>query len=102
MSAIRTEHALKCIYHKELFFFILVKPTSRNSVITDVNLRRHRSERQDATRANCGKAFPYFQLVENYMNQLFLANHLNPSTKVTFLSILYGKMLFLVSGFLRN
>ena len=50
MSAIRTERPLKCIHHRELFF-IFVKPTSRNSVIKDINMQRNPSEPQEATRA---------------------------------------------------
>ena len=50
MSAIRTERPLKCSYHRE-FFFIFAKTTFRNSVITDINMEKNRSEPQDTTRA---------------------------------------------------
>ena len=45
MSAIRTERALKCIYLREL------SSSSRNSVITDITMRKNRFEPQEATRA---------------------------------------------------
>ena len=49
--------------------------------------------------AQCGKAFSCFQLVENCMMQLFLANHLNPPLKATLLLILYREMFFSVRWF---
>ena len=59
-----------------------MKPTSRNSLITDVDMRRNRSEAQDATRAKRGRAFSFFRLVENYMTQLFLANYLRANVGI--------------------
>ena len=94
MSTIRTKLRPKCIYYKALSSSSSLWDQRPGILSQHVNMQRNQSEPQEGTLAQRGKAFSCFRLVENYMAQLFLANHWYSPSKATLLCILYCKVLF--------
>lgn len=65
-------------------------------------MQRNQSEPEEKFHAQRGKAFSCFQLVENCMMQLFLANHLNPPFKSDVSSHFVPRGVFFVRWFSEN